>query len=206
MSTAASARPPGPKSEAWFVRMFRGRRLDRNPLRRPSDRAGTIIGIWLLVAFVAAAPFTARGAAAWTRALAEHARITALSTRYEVTAITLEEAPPASNTPMNQTWVGAKWTAPDRRQRTGPIQVPASTQKASSERIWVAANGDVVAPPLTMTELAWLADRAAFAAITVLICLFLIAGSAIRYLINRQRMAAWDADWAVTEPRWSHQR
>jgi hypothetical protein len=204
MSTAASARPPGPKAEAWFARMFRGRRLDRNPLRRPSDRAETIIGIMLLVAFFAAAPFTARAAAAWTRALAEHARITALSTRYEVTAITLEEAPSASSTLMNQTWVGAQWTAPDRRQRTGPIQVPASTQKGSSERIWVAANGDVVAPPLPVAELAALADRAAFAAITVLICLFLIAGSVFRHVINRQHLAAWDAEWAVTEPRWNH--
>jgi hypothetical protein len=194
--------------KSWFVRTFRGRRLDRNPLRRPRDRAETVIGICLLVAFAAAAPFTARAAAAWTRTLAEHARVTALATRYEVTAITLEKPPPASNAPytlITQTWVSAKWTAPDGRQRTGPIQVPDSTQKGSSERIWVAGNGDVAAP-LPMTEIARLADRTAFGAIMVLICLFLITGSVIRHVINRQHMAAWDAEWAVTEPRWSRQR
>ncbi len=38
-------------------------------------------------------------------------------------AITLEKAPPASDTPytlITQTWVSAEWTAPDGRQRTGP--------------------------------------------------------------------------------------
>jgi hypothetical protein len=119
--------------KSWFVRMFRGRRLDRNPLRRRSDRAETVIGIWLLVACAAAAPFTARAAAGWTRTLAEHARVTALASRYEVTAITLEKAPLASATPytpITQTWVSARWTAPDGRQRTGPIQVQTARRRA----------------------------------------------------------------------------
>jgi hypothetical protein len=195
--------------KSWFVRMFRGRRLDRNPLRRPSDRAETVAGICLLVAFAAAAPFTVRAAAAGTRTLAEHSRVTALATRHEVTAITLEKAPPASDTPytlITQTWVSAKWTAPDGRQRTGQIRVPDSTPEGSPERICVTGNGDVAAPPLPMTEIGGLADRAAFGAIMVVIFLFLTARSVIRRVINRQRMAAWDAEWAATEPRWNQQR
>jgi hypothetical protein len=57
-----------------------------------------------------------------------------------------------------------------------------------------------------VTEIAQLEDRAAIGAIMALICLFLIAGSVIRHVINRQHMAAWDAEWGVTGPRWSHQR
>lgn len=195
--------------ESWFIRTFRGRWLDRNPLRRTSDRAETVVGILLLVAFAVAAPFTARAAAAGTRTLAGRSRVTALATRHEVTAITLEKAPPASDTPYTliiQAWVSAEWTAPDGRQRTGQVQVPGSTPKGSPERIWVTGNGDVAAPPLPMTEIARLAGRAAFGAIVMLIFLFLIAGSVIRNVINRQRMAAWDAEWAATEPRWNHQR
>jgi hypothetical protein len=195
--------------KSWFVRMYRGRRLDRNPLRRPIDRTETVIGIWLLVGCAAAAPFTARAAAAGTRTLAGQARITALATRHEVTAITLEKAPPAGNTsstPIAQTWVSATWTAPDGRQRTGWIQVPDSTRKGSPERIWVTGNGDVAAPPLPVTGISLLAGRAAFGAITVLIFLGLAAGSAVRHVINRRNMAAWDAEWTATEPLWNHQR
>jgi hypothetical protein len=195
--------------KSWFMRMFRGRRLDRNPLRRPSDRAETVIGIWLLVACAATAPFTARAAADRTRTFAEHARVTALATRHEVTAVTLEKAPTASDPPytlITQTRVSAAWTAADGRQRTGQIQVSDGTQKGSPERIWVTGNGDVAAPPLPTTEIARLASRVAFGVITALIFLFLIAGSVIRRLINRRRMAAWDAEWAATEPRWNHQR
>lgn len=194
---------------SWFGRMFRGLRLDRNPLRRPGDRAGTLIGIWLLVALAAAAPFTGRAAAAWTRTRAEQVRATVLATRYQVTAITREQASPVIDTPytmITQMWVSANWTAPDGRQRTGPIQVPASTRKGSSERIWVDGNGEVAAPPLPITAIAQLTDRAAVTAIMALICLFLIAGSVIRYVINRRHLAAWDAEWAVTGPRWSRRR
>ncbi len=192
---------------SWFVRMVRGRRLDRNPLRRPIDRAETVIGIWLLVACAAAAPFTARAAAAGTRPLAEHARITALATRHEVTAITLEKAPPAGNAPCTlntQAWASAGWTDRDGRQRTGLIEVPGGTRKGSAERIWVTGNGDVAAPPLSVNEIGQLATRAAFGAVIALMLAVLVAGRAIRHVINRRRMAAWDAEWAATEPLWNH--
>src|SRR5690348_18243309 len=47
----------------WLARLLRGRRLDRNPLRRGSDRAETVVLGVLLAAFLAAAPFAAH--AAW---------------------------------------------------------------------------------------------------------------------------------------------
>jgi hypothetical protein len=197
-----------PTMKSWLVRISRGRRLDRNPLRRPSDRAETVIGVLLLVAFAVATPFAARAAAAGTRTLAEHSRVTALATRHEVTTVTLETAPPAVVTPyalLIQTWVSAEWTAPDGRQRTGQIRVLDSTQKGSPERIWVTGSGGAATPPLPMTEIARLAGDAAFGAIMVLIFVFLIAGSVTRRVINRRRMAAWDAEWAATEPRWNHQ-
>ena len=50
---------------SWLARLLRGRRLDRNPLRRASDRAETIVIGALLAAFLAAAPFAAHAAGAW---------------------------------------------------------------------------------------------------------------------------------------------
>jgi hypothetical protein len=50
---------------SWLARLLRGRRLDRNPLRRGSGRAETIVLGALLAAFLAAAPFAAHAAGAW---------------------------------------------------------------------------------------------------------------------------------------------
>jgi hypothetical protein len=41
---------------SWLARLLRGRRLDRNPLRRGSDRAETIVLGALLAGFLAAGP------------------------------------------------------------------------------------------------------------------------------------------------------
>jgi hypothetical protein len=49
---------------SWLARLLRGRRLDRNPLRRGSDRAETVVLGVLLAAFLAAAPFAAQAAGA----------------------------------------------------------------------------------------------------------------------------------------------
>src|SRR5271154_180765 len=159
--------------KSCFARMFRGWRLDRNPLRRPGDRAETVIVIWLFAIFAVVVPFATRAAAGWMGTFEEHARVTALASRYEVTAKTLENAPPAGAVMLTQTWVSAVWTAPDGGRRTGLIEVPASAQRGSPERIWVTGNGAATAPPLPAAEVAGLADRAALAAILVLICLFL---------------------------------
>jgi hypothetical protein len=50
---------------SWLARLLRGRRLDRNPLRRGSDRAETVVLAALLAAFLAAAPFAAQAAGPW---------------------------------------------------------------------------------------------------------------------------------------------
>lgn len=52
----------------WLARLVRGRRLDRNPLRRGSDRAETVVFCALLAGFLAAAPFAMHTAGSWTYA------------------------------------------------------------------------------------------------------------------------------------------
>jgi hypothetical protein len=190
---------------SWLVRTFRGRRFDRNPLRRPSDRAETVAGIVLVVAFAVAAPFTVRAAAGGMHAFAQHTRATAIATRHEVTAVTVQIAPSRSGT-GTQSWVNATWTAPDGRQRTGQVQVDDGTPKGYAERIWVTGSGDMAPPPLPVSEFPQLAELAAVGAGLGLAILFLVARAAIRHALDRRRMAAWDAGWVVAERRWNRQR
>jgi hypothetical protein len=191
----------------WSVRIFRGRRLDRNPLRRPSDRAETLTCIWLLVIFAVLTPLAARIAAAQTQRVAEHARVAALDTRRQVTATTLQAAALDSGSPYITTvWVNAAWTAPDGRVRTGQIQVSTGTAKGAPTRIWVTGSGDVVSAPLRAGQIPRLADLAATVTVLVLIVVFASLGILIRFAFNRRRLAAWDDEWAAIEPRWNRQR
>jgi len=53
---------------SWLGRLVRGRRLDRNPLRRVCDRAETVVLGMLIAGFLAAAPFAAHAAGNWAYA------------------------------------------------------------------------------------------------------------------------------------------
>ena len=47
---------------------------------------------------------------------------------------------------------------------------------------------------------------AALGTITGIAVLCLCGAGVVRYVMNRRRMAAWDADWAVTARAWNRQR
>lgn len=192
----------------WIARIWRGRRLDRNPLRRPSDRAETLVGGWLLVMLAVLAPLVAHGAATETQRIAQHARVTALATEHQVTATTLRTAPPAVTTLYSVTdafGVGARWLAPDGKTRTGQIQVDASAPRGTRERIWVNGSGDVAPPPLPAGQVSRLAGQAAWISVPVLIVVFLALAALIRLVLRRRRLAAWDAEWTVIGPKWNRQ-
>jgi hypothetical protein len=46
--------------------------------------------------------------------------------------------------------------------------------------------------------------QAALLAVIVLALVLAGAGLAVRYLLDRRRLAAWDAQWRATGPKWSH--
>jgi len=188
---------------SWLARTFRGRRLDRNPLRRRSDRAETAIGIALMVAFAIGAPFPLRATAIAAYSSAQHARAGAIATRQEVTAVTLQAAPTNGE---GQSWTSAAWTAPNGQRRTGQVQVDDGTLKGSTERIWVTWSGDQAPPPLPAQEVSQLAVAAAAGVGLGLAVFLLIVARATRQVLNRRRMAAWDTEWTAVEPRWNRQR
>src|SRR5258708_908882 len=76
-----------------WLRFIRGRRLDRNPLRRTSDRAETVILAGLMTAFLAGAPFAVLAGGSLTHDGARHLQQTQLATESYVAATTLEAMP-----------------------------------------------------------------------------------------------------------------
>src|SRR6516162_4026131 len=76
----------------WLARLLRGRRLDRNPLRRGSDRVETAVLGVLLAAFLAVAPFAAHAAGSWGYASAARTAQAQRTSLYQVTATLLRSA------------------------------------------------------------------------------------------------------------------
>ena len=77
----------------WLGRVLRGRRLDRNPLRRRSDRVETAMLGLLLAAFLAGAPFAAHAAGSWAYAPSVRQAQVQRASLHHVPATLLEAAP-----------------------------------------------------------------------------------------------------------------
>jgi hypothetical protein len=190
-----------------LARLLRGRRLDRNPLRRGSDRAETVVLGALLAAFLAAAPFAAHAAGSWAHTSVVRDAQAQRASLVQVTATLLRASPvltgygSASGFPVE-----ARWRAPDGQVRTGELFVTADKAAGHSTRIWVDRTGRLTGPPLSRDQVTGRAQLAVGVAVGGLAVLLIIAAWLVRRGIDRRRMAAWDADWLANGPRWSPRR
>jgi hypothetical protein len=71
--------------------------------------------------------------------------------------------------------------------------------------VWLDRAGHVQTPPLTAAQARERVITAAAAALAALAVLLAGLGVAGRCVLNRRRLAAWEAAWRLTGPRWSHQ-
>lgn len=190
-----------------LARFARGLRPDRNPLRRTSDRLETYLLSGAIVAAAAAAPFAVPAAAAAGHAAAARAQAAQEAARHQVSAVLLQRAADAGNgyAPGSQVLVQAAWRAPDGTPRTGQVMAPAGATKGTSVLVWTGPAGNMTGAPLSDNQITGQADLAGASAAGALALLVLCEGVAIRRIMDRRRMAAWDADWSVTEPMWNRQ-
>lgn len=196
-------------STGWLARLLRGRRLDRNPLRRGSDRAETVVLGALLAAFLTGAPVAAHTAGSWaytTYARQAQAQRAALR---QVPA-TLLQAPPkvtawpgAGVIPLG---VDARWRTPDGHVRTGVLFAPAGATAGSTVLVWIDRTGHLADSPIGHAQLATRAQLAEEVAVAGLAITLAVIGWLARWALDRRRMAAWDADWLATGPRWTLRR
>ena len=191
---------------SWLARLLRGRRLDRNPLRRGSDRAETVVLGALLAAFLAAAPFAAHAAGSWAHASAVRDAQAQRASLHQVTATLAAAAPLLSSYGSASNFaVEARWRAPDGRVRTGELLVTATAAAGHSTRIWVDRAGRLTGP-LSRDQVTGRVQLAVGVAVGGLAVLLIVAAWLVRGGIDRRRMAAWDADWLANGPRWSPRR
>jgi len=185
-------------------RFVRGRRFDSNPLRRPGDRAETIVLALLLVAFLVGAPLTALASGSWAHAIAQRAELAQVASRHQVTAVVLKAAGPATAGSWNLSSVtSARWTAPDGTVVTGELPVPAYTSAGATVRVWTTRDGQLTSMPMGESQVAYLADLGEITGAATVALLLALVGVLARRSLDKRRMAAWESDWQSTEPRWT---
>lgn len=191
---------------SWLGRLARRWRPDHNPLRRGSDRAELAVRVVLVAAFLGTAPFAAHTAARWADN-ASHHELQAQQVSFRQVHATLIDQPTAAGgyggAATRQ--ADARWIAPDGRVRTGQLVAPPGAVKGSIVPIWTDHAGNLVTP-LNRAQIPQRDALAAAAAVAVLAFVALIGALVVRRRLDRRRMAAWDADWLRTEPRWTSRR
>jgi hypothetical protein len=199
-----SSRNRNSPRSTWLGRLLRGRRLDRNPLRRGSDRAeSALLGV-LLAAFLAGAPFAAHAAGSWAYATSVREAQAQQAALHQVQATLLQ--PAAFGMGEYGSEANARWKAPDGQVRTGDVFAVTGAPAGSTVMVWVNQAGQLTDPPLEHSQVTGRANLACGLAIAVLAVTLIVAGLAGRWVLNRRRLAAWDTDWLATEPRWSPRR
>ncbi len=187
-----------------LVMRVRGLWLDRNPLRRAADRAEFAVAALLLVAFLFGVPLTGLAAARWAAASGLRAE-RAQAGWHQVPAVLLHDAStPAGSLSFPVPWpqVPARWASP-AGPRTGKVDAPPGAKAGSAVKVWVDRSGRVTGAPVAAADVAGRVLMAALAAPVALSVLLLALWAYAGIFLDWRRMAAWGADWAVTEPQWT---
>jgi hypothetical protein len=179
--------------------------LDRNPLRRGTDRAEAWIRIALVLAFLIGAPLAAWGAGSWAEAVAPTAAHLQLAGEHRVPATLMRSVPGDSDQwfTVRFAWVKARWAVPHGPVRTGYVQAPVGSLAGSTVPVWLDRSGRPTAPPLPPSQIrGWVLMMAVLAPAALALLLLAMMGILGR-IMDRRRLASWGQAWSAIGPQWT---
>ena len=159
----------------------------------------------LLATFLAGAPLAAHAAGSWTYAAATREARAQQAVIHQVQATLLQAATPWSVT-AGGSEAEARWRAPDGQVRTAQLIVPGGAAAGSTVPVWVDQAGQLAEPPLEHSQVVGRADMSQALGVAALAVTLILLGWLGRRALDRRRLAAWDADWLATGPRWTSRR
>ena len=186
---------------AWTARLVRRLQPGRNQLRRPIDRAESLVIGGLAIAFLVTAPLAAVVAAQASYDAGAHIVQTEKAHWHQVPAVLLSSTVVPGD--GYQPSVVGMWTAPNGTMRTGMGPAPPIARVGAKVKVWVDAAGWQTGEPLQMSQVRSQMALAAIFASLILGMVLLCAGQLAHYLLRRQRLASWDVEWRTVEPQWS---
>jgi len=190
-----------------WTRITRALGSDHNPLRRRADLLAAWIAPAVAAIFLILSPLAAGGAVMWAHA--HNAAVGKADRRLHSTPAVLLQAVPGpleTNSGANNwvTWTPARWTEGGRPYQ-GDIPATSGSSQGARVPVWLDPAGRVQTPPLSADQAHDRVLLAALAALAALAMALTALGLAGRWALNRRRLAAWEADWRLTGPGWSHQ-
>lgn len=186
---------------SWLTRSSIGR---SSSLRRTVDRLERgVLALAIGLALIAVPVAVLMGAAVQRAGDATVQSENAAA--YPTTATLLRDAPATTTGSMlgTETALG-EWHTPGGVVRTGPVPVPPGTTAGATVPVWLNGTGHPVDPPLTADQAYW---RGVITVIVLLLAAFILLALGARlahWLLDRRRLAEWEADWRAVEPRWRH--
>lgn len=188
--------------------LMQARRLGigrKNPMRRWSDHAESVLLWCVLVAALLMVPASAAIGTSVSSALetsAARQRAVLHETQAKTLTSTERTLPNAPGSALSLTQVS--YVDPQGVAQQGFASVVIGTPAGSQVTIWLDRSGDIVTAPRSH------ADSDAFGATAGVLTFFgswlLLWGlfRVVRIPLDRRRLQAWDAEWQSVAPRWSH--
>lgn len=185
--------------QVWVLRPVRYLFVVRNPMARRTDRAESVVALWLLFVFVVSIVLAVCAGESAYEAKSADAASAQASGRY-TDAVLLA---PAATAGGYDNWFRARWIDQDGGKHVADVPVGVNAKAGSTVRIWLDHHGNRTTPP---------SDSAAVAAESVGLGLLIVGGAALvlesirraaRSALNRIRLADWEAEWERVGPRWS---
>ncbi|GAA0629061.1 hypothetical protein GCM10009535_00440 [Streptomyces thermocarboxydovorans] len=183
----------------------RNRQVWSSPLRRRSDVAEAWTVLAVAVLLCVGAPLAGLAAGWWayedTRAAVTEQQAERHRVRAEVVGGPATFRSQGSGQQAFRATV--RWTEPAQGPRTTTARVAPGVREGDRVVIWVDTRGRAVPPPAGNASVwqhtvgigGWAAGATAAAV--------LLAQRAVRGVAMRRRLAEWERDWALTEPRWT---
>jgi hypothetical protein len=184
-----------------FAQLTRRFALDRNELRRTSDRIEAWSALALIIAFVPLAVLSAACAVSLVRESAVTAQ--RAGTLRQVTAVLLHAVPAGDPAVPGSAafYAPARWTVAGSTH-VGDVQAIPGSPAGTAIRIWVDAAGTVEQPPPTPGQITDEVVLALIAAPVGVALALWLAWYAMKCLLNRRRLASWAQEWSSLGPSW----
>jgi len=183
--------------------------LDRNPMRRRTDRVEAWTSLVLTVFLVILTPAAAWYAGHLTDQAGVRIEQSQRLARYPVVAQLLKPASyqraKAKDGPMVFA-AAAIWTAPDRTRHSGLVRARPGASAGTRQTVWTDTHGRIIGEPQSHSTTLSEAALAALLTVTVLGCAGAGIRALIRYRLDRQRLEQWRQEWEAIEPVWRELR
>ena len=183
-------------------RVLRRAGLDRNPLRRFSDRVESVVVVLTVLCALGAVP------PALLAGTTAHERLGSSAAAYRATAVLEHDAPSVVMTSeLLAMSTGAKvrgqWTAADGAPRSGEVFAPTGARAGTEVPVWLDAAGTPIRPPLSGSALMWMSALVTLGVLVIVCGVCGLVYGVVRVVLDHRRLAAWEAEWERVERDWT---